>query len=118
MTENKEKLEDWRKKIQNTLGNNGSVMSKVIPELEQIIGQQPPAETLRPKEAQNRFLMVFENFISAFATKDTPLVIFLDDLQWADTASLELLKHVCKSADMGHLLIIGSFRYNEVVDDH
>ena len=118
MTENKEKLEDWRKKIQNTLGNNGSVMSKVIPELEQIIGQQPPAETLRPKEAQNRFLMVFENFISAFATKDTPLVIFLDDLQWADTASLELLKHVCKSADMGHLLIIGAYRDNEVGDDH
>ncbi|MGI6668858.1 MAG: AAA family ATPase [Acetivibrionales bacterium] len=118
MTESREKLEAWRKKIRRALGQSVAVVAELIPELEMIIGRQPPVETLQPIEAQNRFLMVFGNFIKALAGKDHPLVIFLDDLQWADLSSLQLIRHLCRDAGSSCLLIVGAYRDNEVTEKH
>ncbi|NLM20300.1 MAG: AAA family ATPase [Peptococcaceae bacterium] len=118
MTEHGEKLEVWRSKILHALGQSGAVITELIPEIEVIIGKQPPVETLQPKEAQNRFQMLFGNFVKVFAEMNTTLVIFLDDLQWADMASLRLLKYLCQYTDMGYLLIVGAYRDNEINENH
>jgi histidine kinase len=118
MTECREKLEVWRSKILYALGHSGAVITELIPEIEMIIGKQPPVETLQPKEAQNRFQMLFGNFVKVFAEMNTTLVIFLDDLQWADMASLHLLKYLCEYTDLNHLLIIGAYRDNEINENH
>jgi len=118
MTESREKVHMWRIKILRALGHSGAVITELVPALEMIIGRQPPVEVLQPREAQNRFLMAFGNFIKVFARKEHPLVIFLDDLQWADMASLQLLKYLCGYTDMNHLLIVGAFRDNEIGENH
>lgn len=117
MTKSREKLDKWRKRILLTLGRNGAVITEVIPELELVIGKQPPVDALPPKEAENRFLMVFRHFIKAFAWKGHPLVLFLDDLQWADQASMHLLKYLSQDGDVSALLVVGAFRENEVKDN-
>lgn len=118
MTESREKVEIWRRKILRALGHSGAVITELVPELEMIIGRQPPVEVLQPREAQNRFLMAFGNFIKVFARKEHPLVIFLDDLQWADMASLQLLKYLCGYTELDYLLIAGAFRDNEIGENH
>ncbi|MGE5614934.1 MAG: AAA family ATPase [Bacillota bacterium] len=118
MIESSKDLEAWRKKIRRALGQSGAVIAGLIPEVEMIIGYQPPVETLRPIEAQNRFLMVFGNFIKVFAEKDHPLVIFLDDLQWADLSSLQLIRNLCRDAGSSCLLLVGAYRDNEVTEKH
>jgi len=118
MTESREELLRWKKRIMNALGRRGSVVTEVIPELEHIIGKQPPVDGLPPKEAENRFFMVFRDFIGIFARKGRPLVLFLDDLQWADYSSLRLLKYLVMNADIPYMLIIGAYRENEVDDGH
>ncbi|HHY39126.1 MAG TPA: AAA family ATPase [Clostridia bacterium] len=118
MTESRERLSLWRKKILHAVGRNGAIITKVIPEVEFIIGPQPPVETLQPKEAQNRVLMVFRNFIRVFAGNDHPLVIFLDDLQWADAASLQLIGYLCRTADNRYWLMVGAYRDDEVTKTH
>jgi predicted ATPase len=87
-------LAHWKAKILEALGENGQVIIEVIPELEQIIGKQPPIPELSGSAAQNRFNLLFGKFVRVFTTKKHPLVIFLDDLQWADSASLNLLKMI------------------------
>ena len=108
----------WKQLLSNALGINAQVIVDVIPEVELVIGRQPPAPELPPIEAQNRFRMVFRRFIEVFADKEHPLVLFLDDLQWADSASLGLLQELLPNAEVHHLLIIGAYRDNEVSPAH
>ncbi|PHJ68629.1 histidine kinase [Nostoc linckia z18] len=111
-------LEQWRTKILSALGESGQVIIEVIPELEQIIGKQPPTPELSGSAAQNRFNLLFVKFIQVFATREHPLVVFLDDLQWADSASLNLLKLLMDETVNGYLFIIGAYRDNEVFAAH
>jgi predicted ATPase/signal transduction histidine kinase len=90
----------------------------VIPELERIIGVQPPAPELSGTAAQNRFNLLFQKFIQVFTTKEHPLVMFLDDLQWADSASLKLIQLLMGESPTGYLLMIGAYRDNEVFPVH
>ncbi|MEZ0372477.1 MAG: AAA family ATPase, partial [Candidatus Sericytochromatia bacterium] len=120
LTENEAELAGWRQRILDQVGNNGQVLIDIIPRLERIIGPQPPVPALAPKEAQNRFNLYFGYFIKAISRADQPLVIFIDDLQWADLASLELLKLLFAAEHAGRqpLLLIGAYRDNEVTPRH
>jgi hypothetical protein len=100
-------LGEWRDALRNALGANGSLIVNLVPELELVIGKQPPVTDLPPQEAKNRFQMVFRRFFSVFARKEHPLALFLDDLQWLDTATLELLEHLVAHSDAPHLLLVG-----------
>ncbi|MGB3533150.1 MAG: serine/threonine-protein kinase PknK, partial [Microcoleaceae cyanobacterium] len=111
-------LQNWKTKILNALGENAQVIIQVIPELEKIIGSQPSAPELSGSAAQNRFNLLFNKFVGVFTTEEHPLVIFLDDLQWADSASLNLLKLLMNPSKMGYLLIVGAYRDNEVGAAH
>ncbi len=110
-------LREWKTNILATLGLQGQVIIDVIPELEWIIGQQPPAPILSGSADQNRFNLLFRKFIQVFATPSHPLVIFLDDLQWADSASLQLMQLLMED-DTCNLLLIGAYRDNEVNSSH
>ena len=114
LTENPEQLDKWRSKILAALGSNGRVIIDVIPEVELIIGEQPEVLQLGPIESQNRFHRVFTEFIHVFTQKEHPLVLFLDDLQWADSATLKLMQLLLSDPDSKHLLLIGAYRDNEV----
>lgn len=114
--ESDEHLMQWRTKILVAMGDNGQVLINVIPELEQIIGKQQIAPELSGSAAQNRFNRLFQKFIEVFTTAEHPLVIFLDDLQWADSASLQLLKLMMN--DQSYLLMLGAYRDNEVSPVH
>ncbi|EJP05308.1 protein kinase domain-containing protein [Leptospira interrogans] len=118
LTESPERIEEWKNKIRDTLGANGKVITDVLPELEFIIGEQPPVTELGPQENANRFYLVFQNFIKIFANQDHPLAIFLDDLQWADTPSLELVKNLIEDASVNYLFLILAYRDNEVDSTH
>ncbi|MBD2682833.1 MULTISPECIES: ATP-binding sensor histidine kinase [Nostoc] len=111
-------LVEWKAKILAAVGDNGHVLIEVIPELEQVIGQQPPVPELSGSAAQNRFNLLFQKFITVFTTREHPLVIFLDDLQWADSASLNLLKLLLTERERGYLFVIGAYRDNEVFPTH
>ncbi len=111
-------LENWRQKILNAVGNNGQVLIKVIPNLELVIGKQPPVAQVGSQEAQNRFNLVLQNFVKVISQPEHPLVLFLDDLQWADNASLNLLKLLMGDSDNQYFLIIGAYRDNEVDATH
>jgi len=111
-------LQGWREKLLKALGNNGQVIIDVIPEVAQIVGKQPPLPELGPTESQNRFNLVFQNFIRAFCTKEHPLVIFLDDLQWADSATLRSIELMMTDLDSQYLLLIVAYRDNEVSPLH
>ncbi|HEY7372412.1 MAG TPA: AAA family ATPase [Polyangia bacterium] len=110
--------EAWRARLAEALGANGRLIAEVIPETELLLGPQPPVAPLPPIQAEERFRMVFHAFITAFGARDHPLVLFLDDLQWADLASLELLRSLLTAPDTHHLLVFGAYRYNEVDAAH
>ncbi|OJJ25649.1 hypothetical protein BI308_10000 [Roseofilum reptotaenium AO1-A] len=118
LTESEEKLAQWKQKIMDALGVNAEVIIEVIPEAEAILGVQPPVVELPPAEAQNRFNLVFQNFITVFTQPEHPLAIFLDDLQWADRASLKLLERLITAADIQYFFFIGAYRDNEVSETH
>ncbi|WP_421658992.1 trifunctional serine/threonine-protein kinase/ATP-binding protein/sensor histidine kinase [Leptothermofonsia sp. ETS-13] len=118
LTESDADIERWKFKILRALGENGQVIVEVIPELESIIGPQPVAPALLGAAAQNRFHFLFQKFIKVFATLAHPLVIFLDDLQWADSASLKLMHLLISDTESQHLLLIGAYRDNEVSPAH
>ena len=111
-------VERWRGSLQEALGPNGQLIVNLIPELEFIIGKQPPVAELPPQDAQNRFQLVFRRFLGAFARKEHPLALFLDDLQWMDAATLELLEHLITHSEVRHLLLVGAYRDNEVGAAH
>jgi PAS domain S-box-containing protein len=110
------RLAVWNSKILAAVGANGQVLIDAIPELEQITGSQPPAIELPPAAAQQRFSGLFQKLIEVFTTPTHPLTIFLDDLQWADAASLESIELLM--AGKGYLLILGAYRDNEVSPNH
>jgi len=118
LTESQENLETWKNKFLQALGSNGKVLIDVIPEIELIIGEQPPVPELGATESQNRFNLVFQNFIHAACSQDHPLVVFLDDLQWADSATLKLIQLMMSDVSLQHLLLIGAYRDNEVHPAH
>jgi len=118
MTKSEKELNEWKKAIQNAIGRRGAVIAHVIPEIEWIIGKQQPMDELPPKEAQNRFLMVFRDFVRVFARRGHPLVIFIDDLQWADYSSINLFKYLSRDANLRHILFVGAFRDNELNEGH
>ncbi|OKH56375.1 serine/threonine protein kinase [Calothrix sp. HK-06] len=118
LSESNTSLEYWKKNILQVLGENAQVIVDVIPELEAIIGKQPQAVELEGSAVQNRFNLLFQNFIKIFATSEHPLVIFLDDLQWADSASLKLMQLLAAQSNTEYMLIIGAYRDNEVSAAH
>lgn len=118
LTEGEAQLSHWRETLLTALGPNGRVIVDVIPEMELIIGPQPVLPVLAPTEAGNRFNLVFQTFIQAFSWADRPLVLFLDDLQWVDAATLKLIELMLVDADTHHLLVIGAYRDNEVDAAH
>jgi hypothetical protein len=118
LTESEEQLAVWRAGLSKALGAQGGVLTEVIPEIELIIGQQPPPPALGPTEALNRFQLVFQNFVGAVARQEHPLVVFLDDLQWADTATLSLLQPLLTNPEMQALLLMGAYRDNDVDASH
>ncbi|MEP6520097.1 AAA family ATPase [Microcoleus vaginatus] len=118
LTESEAQLEQWREKLLRAFGTSGQVIIDVIPEVELIVGKQPPVSELGPTESQNRFNLVFSKFIRALCAKEHPLVIFLDDLQWADSATLKLIELMMTDASMQYLFLIGAYRDNEVSRAH
>ncbi|MBD2453880.1 AAA family ATPase [Nostoc sp. FACHB-87] len=116
LTENHSQIQAWRQKILQALGKNAQVIIEVIPQLEKIIGKQPPAAELSGTAAENRFNLLFQKFTQVFTSADHPLVIFLDDLQWVDGASLKLIQLLITEAN--YLLLIGAYRNNEVQAGH
>ena len=107
-------LNSWRETLREALGRNGLLIVDLVPELKLIIGEQPPVPELEPQDAQRRFQLVFRRFIGVFARPDHPLALFLDDLQWLDAATLDLLEDLLTRSDLQHLMLIGAFRDNEI----
>ena len=118
LAESDTQLARWKECILDALGENGQVIVDVIPELESIIGPQPPVPELAGNASQNRFNRLLQKFIQAFTQPEHPLVIFLDDLQWADAASLQLMKLIVGNGTTGYLLMLGAYRDNEVFPAH
>jgi PAS domain S-box-containing protein len=118
LTESEAELGRWRVSLSKALGPNGQLIVNLVPELELVIGKQPPVADLPPQDAQNRFQMVFRHFLDVFARKEHPLALFLDDLQWLDTATLDLLVRLVTHPEVRHLLLVGAYRDNEVGPAH
>ncbi|QAU42733.1 histidine kinase [Bradyrhizobium guangdongense] len=117
LAKDEEELSRWRNTIREALGPNGQLMVELVPELKLIIGEQPPVPELPPRDAQQRFQLVFRRFLSAF-TREHPLALFLDDLQWLDASTLDLVEHLLTHPDVKDLLLIGAYRDNEVAPTH
>ncbi|MBE9160218.1 PAS domain S-box protein [Nodosilinea sp. LEGE 06152] len=113
-----EQVEVWRSRLLTALGSNGQIIIDVIPEVELIIGKQPPVPEVGATEAQNRFNLTFQRFVRAFCAKEHPLVIFLDDLQWIDSATLKLIELILLDEQIQYLFLIGAYRDNELTPTH
>ena len=111
-------VDQWRHALLAALGPNGQLMVTLIPELALIIGEQPQLAALPPQDAHNRFQRVFRRFLGVFARPEHPLALFLDDLQWLDTATLDLLEHLSTHPEVRDLLLVGAYRDNEVGPTH
>ncbi len=118
LAQSQQSLDNLKKHLLHAMGENGQVIIDIIPELEQVIGPQPQVAELNPLEAKNRFQIAFREFIKVFAKPEHPLVIFLDDLQWSDTSTLNLIKYILTSGNVKYVLFIGSYRDNEVGAGH
>lgn len=112
------RLRDWREKILEAVPQNAGFLIELLPELEMIIGVQPKVVSLNPVEARNRFLLVISDFLQVFASADSPLVIFLDDLQWSDSTTFELMKFIMGGRNSSHIMFIGAYRQNELNAGH
>jgi predicted ATPase/GAF domain-containing protein len=108
----------WRRAFLEALGPNARLMVDLVPELEIIIGEQPPVPELEPQQAQSRFQLVFRRFVGVFARPEHPLALFLDDLQWLDAATLDLLEDLLTRSELQQLMLIGAYRDNEVDATH
>ncbi|HYO70175.1 MAG TPA: AAA family ATPase, partial [Archangium sp.] len=113
-----EAVASWRQRLLEAFEGNGQVLVDLVPQLEREVGRQPAAPQLPPTETRNRFNRLFQRFLGVFASSDRPLVLFLDDLQWADFASLQLLKFLATHPDTPPLLLLGAYRDNEVGTAH
>jgi predicted ATPase/GAF domain-containing protein len=111
-------VEQWRAAILEVVGPNGQLIVNLIPEVEFIIGKQPPVPDLPPQDARSRFQLVFRRFFGVFARPEHPLALFLDDLQWLDGATLDLLEHLITDPNVRYLMLVGAYRDNEVSAPH
>lgn len=118
LTESEAQLAYWRSLIQEALGDLGGVLTQFVPALELIIGKQLPVPDLGSMEAQNRFNYLFQRLMHAICKPAHPIIIFLDDLQWADPASLNLLRVLLENPENAYLQVIGAYRDNEVGPEH
>jgi predicted ATPase len=118
LMKNEAELSKWRNTLQDALGPNAKLIVNLVPELRLIIGEPPPAPDLPLQDAQRRFQFVFRRFIGVFARPEHPLALFLDDLQWLDSATLGLIEDLLTQSDVRHLLLIGAYRDNEVDSSH
>jgi PAS domain S-box-containing protein len=118
LSQSEAELGRWRRALSEALSPNGQLIVNLVPALELVIGKQPPVPDLPPQDAQNRFQIVFRRFLGVFSRKEHPLVLFLDDLQWLDPATLDLLEHLVSHSEVRHLLLIGAYRDNEVGPAH
>ncbi len=114
LAESEEELAAFKQALNAALGVNGQLIVDMVPELELVMGKQAPVPKLTLSEAQNRQNLVFRQFFGVFARAEHPIALFLDDLQWADVASLKLLAHLITHPEMKHLLLLGAYRDNEV----
>jgi PAS domain S-box-containing protein len=118
LSQNEEDLRKWQDDLREALGPNGLLLVDLVPELRHVIGEQPAVPELAPQEAQRRFQIVFRRFIGVFSRPEHPLALFLDDMQWLDVATLDLLEDLLTRSDLQHLLLIGAYRDNEVSATH
>jgi PAS domain S-box-containing protein len=118
LVKNEAEVDQWRSALAEAVGPNGQLISSLIPEVEFIIGKQSPVPELPPQDAQNRLHMVFRRFLAAFARPEHPLALFLDDLQWLDAATLDLIEHLVTHSEVQHVLLVGAYRANEVSPSH
>ena len=118
LTESDDRIIIWKKLLLEALGNNGRIITDVIPEVELLTGRQPEVSELGADEVQTRFNLVFQDFVRVFPSADHPVVVFLDDLQWVDSASLDLIGTLIADSSIQCILFIGAFRDNEVTPSH
>jgi PAS domain S-box-containing protein len=118
LSQSEAELGRWCDSLNEALGQNGQLIVNLVPELELVIGKQPPVADLPPQDTQNRFQLVFQRFLGVFARKEHPLALFLDDLQWLDAATLDLLEHLVTHSEVRHLLLVGAYRDNEISPSH
>ncbi|HRG76873.1 MAG TPA: adenylate/guanylate cyclase domain-containing protein [Leptospiraceae bacterium] len=118
LTESEENIYLWKQSLLQGLGTNAQIIIDIIPELELILGEQHPILELNPSESKNRFNLVFKEFLKVFTTAEHPLVLFIDDMQWADFASLKLMEGIITDSEIKYLLFICSYRDNEVKETH
>ncbi|HET9645517.1 MAG TPA: response regulator, partial [Burkholderiaceae bacterium] len=114
LSQSEEQLLAWRNAFKEALGTGGQLLINLLPELELIVGQQPPLPDIAPQDAQNLFHAVIRRFLQVFAQADHPLVLFLDDIQWLDAASLRLMESLVGDTETKYLLLVGAYRDNEV----
>ncbi|NDI78473.1 diguanylate cyclase [Psychrilyobacter piezotolerans] len=118
LSESESRLERWKRLILEAVGPNGQLIIEAIPEVKKIIGDQPEPQVLNSKEAKNRFMFTFRDFIRVFAKKEHPLVIFLDDLQWADMSTINLIETLASYRPITYFYFIGTYRNDEVKSGH
>ncbi len=118
LTKSEAEMDQWRRTLAEAVEPNGQLIVSLVPEVEFIIGKQPPVPDLPPRDAQSRFQLVVRRFLGAFAKPQHPLALFLDDLQWLDAATLDLLEHLVTHSEVRHLLLVGAYRDNEVSPSH
>jgi PAS domain S-box-containing protein len=118
LSENESQINHWRQSILAAISTNARIIIDVIPELELLIGKQPSVTELTPMEAQNRFNLVFQRFLEALTQPQYPIVVFFDDLQWADSASLRLIDRLTNSERIPYFLFIGTYRHDEIDRSH
>ena len=118
LSEPDDQVQQWRSRLQTALGNNGQLIIDVLPEVELIVGNQLPIPEVGATEAQNRFNRIFQQFVRVFCSEEHPLVIFLDDLQWIDSATLKLIELMLLDEQTQFLFLIGAYRDNEVNPTH
>ncbi len=118
LTQSEQQIENWKQKVLRAVGTNGRVLTEVIPEVQLLIGEQPPLPALPVAEATTRFNLVFNNFIQVFTDKEHPLCIFLDDMQWIDFTTCQWIETQFSNRQFEHFFLIGAYRDNEVSPSH
>ena len=118
LAQGEERVSEWRERLRTALGTNARLILDVIPQVALVTGPRLAVPEMPPAEAQRRFRMVLRQFIGAFARREHPLAIFLDDLQWSDPASLALLQDLVTHPEVRFLLVVGAYRDNEVTPAH
>ncbi|QTA92375.1 response regulator [Desulfonema magnum] len=118
LTGKETEFEYWRSKIADAFGADSYVMTDIIPELEKFLTVQPVFQELEPAESRTRFYLVFQKFIRIFCQPENPLILFLDDLQWADAATLGLMERIITDEDTQYLFFIGTCSEDDITDDH